>query len=158
MSQPLHRLATKRFDERYKRKQSESLLSQPEHTIWVLRQKTLTTQYIHSSIFLWKQYITLASYKLFWKLRSFCLCTPLLIISLFWHLLTEIVNFTNVGYQRKCFNVDSFSFFRSRFCKYSTYLFDFIWSSNKIFKDNKIFLTVHWRPFIRYQRKNLDLF
>ena len=33
-----------------------------------------------------------------------------------------------------------------------------MWSSNKVFKDIKIFWTVHWRPFIRYQGKNLDLF
>ena len=37
---PLHRLATQHFDERYKRKQSQSFLSQPEHTIWVSRQGT----------------------------------------------------------------------------------------------------------------------
>ena len=52
----------------------------------------------------------------------------------------------------------SFSFFRSRFCKYFTYFFDFMWSSNKVFKDIKIFWTVHSRPFIRYQGKNLDWF
>ena len=33
-----------------------------------------------------------------------------------------------------------------------------MWSSNKVFKDIKIFWTVHLRPFIRYQGKNLDLF
>ena len=32
-----------------------------------------------------------------------------------------------------------------------------MWSSNKVFKDIKIFWTVHSRPFIRYQGKNLDL-
>ena len=31
-------------------------------------------------------------------------------------------------------------------------------SSNKVFKDIKIFWTVHSRPFIRYQGKNLDWF
>ena len=35
-------------------------------------------------------------------------------------------------------------------------LFDFTWSSNKVFKDIKIFWTVYSRPFIRYQGKNLD--
>ena len=74
---PLHRLATQHFDERYKRKQSESFLSQPEHTIWVSRHRTLRTQYLHLGLFLWKQYIILASYKDFGKLQSFCLCTPL---------------------------------------------------------------------------------
>ena len=34
---PLHRLATQHFDKRYKRKQSESFLSQPELTIWASR-------------------------------------------------------------------------------------------------------------------------
>ena len=76
---PLHRLATQHFDERYKRKQSESFLSQPEHTIWVSRHRTLRTQYLHLGVFLWKQYIILASYKDFCKLQSFCLCTPLLL-------------------------------------------------------------------------------
>ena len=33
-----------------------------------------------------------------------------------------------------------------------------MWSSNKVFQDIKIFWTVHLRPFIRYQGKNLDLF
>ena len=61
---PLHRLATQHFDERYKRKQSESFLSQSEHS----RQRTLRTQYLHLGVFLWKQYIILASYKDFCKL------------------------------------------------------------------------------------------
>ena len=33
-----------------------------------------------------------------------------------------------------------------------------MWSSNKLFKDIETFWTVHSRPFIRYQGKNLDLF
>ena len=76
----------------------------------------------------------------------------------FRHLPTEIIIFINVCYQMKCFRGDSFSFFRSRFCYYSNYLFDFMWSSNKVFKDNKIFRTVHLRPYIRYQEKYLNLF
>ena len=60
------------------RKQSESFLSQSEHLIWVLRPKTLITQYLHLGVFLWKQYVILASYKDFWKLQSFWSCTPLL--------------------------------------------------------------------------------
>ena len=39
-----------RFDQCYKRKQSESFLSQPEHTIWVSRHRTLITQYLHLSV------------------------------------------------------------------------------------------------------------
>ena len=49
---PLHRLAAQHFDERYKRKQSESFLSQQERTIWVSRHRTLRTQYLHLSVFL----------------------------------------------------------------------------------------------------------
>ena len=49
---PLHRIATQRFDECYKRKQGESFLSQPEHTIWVSRQRTLRTQYLNFGVFL----------------------------------------------------------------------------------------------------------
>ena len=59
----LHRLATKHFDERYKRKQSESFLSQPEHTIWVSRHRPLRTQYLHMGVFLLKMHIILESYK-----------------------------------------------------------------------------------------------
>ena len=77
---PLHWLATQHFDECYKRKQSESFLNQPEHTIWVSRHRTLKTQYLHYGVFLWKQYIFLASYKDFCKLQSFCLCTSLRIL------------------------------------------------------------------------------
>ena len=33
-----------------------------------------------------------------------------------------------------------------------------MWSSNNVFKDIKIFWTLHSRPFIRYQGKNLDWF
>ena len=33
-----------------------------------------------------------------------------------------------------------------------------MWSSKKVFKDIKIFWTVHSRPFIKYQGKNLDWF
>ena len=51
-----------------------------------------------------------------------------------------------------------FPSFTISFCLYSTYIFDFMWSSNKVFKDVKIFWRVHSRPFVRYQGKNLDLF
>ena len=68
---PLHRQAAKHFDERFISKQSESFLSQPELTIWVSRQRNLKTQYLHLGVFLWKQYIILASYKNFCKLQFF---------------------------------------------------------------------------------------
>ena len=119
---PLHRLAKQHFDERCKCKHSESFLSQPEHTIWISRHWTLTTQYLYLGVFLWKWYIVLASYKDIRKLQSFCLCTPLLTLTLtltvflFRHLPTEIVILINVCYQMKCFSGDNFSFFRSRFC------------------------------------------
>ena len=73
---PWYWLATQHFDERYKCKQSEQSLSRPEHTIWVLRHRTLRIQYSHLGVFRWKQYIILTSYKDFCKLPSFCLCTP----------------------------------------------------------------------------------
>ena len=99
---PLHRLATQYFDDHYKPKQSESFLSQPEHTIWVSRHRTLRTQYLHFGVFLWKQYIILARYKDFYKLQNR-------------QLATEIVIFINVCWQIRCFSGDSFSFFRSSF-------------------------------------------
>ena len=43
---PLHRLAAQHFDERYKRKQRESFLSQPEHTIWV-------SELLEPNIYIW---------------------------------------------------------------------------------------------------------
>ena len=67
--------------ERYKRKQSESFLSHPEHTIWVSRCRTLRSQYLYLGVFFFKQYEILASYKDFCKLKSFCLCTPLLTLT-----------------------------------------------------------------------------
>ena len=81
-SYSLYRLATQHFDERYKHKQSESFLSQQERTIWVSRQRTLKTQYLHLDIFLWNQYKIIASYKDFCKSQSFFLCTALLTLSL----------------------------------------------------------------------------
>ena len=75
----------------------------------------------------------------------------------FRHLPTEIVIFINIYYQMKCFIGDRFSFFRSKFCYYSTYFFYFMWSSNKVLKDIKT-LSVHSRTFIRYRGKSLNLF
>ena len=49
---PLHRQAAQHFDERYKRKQSESFLRQPELTIWASRHKTLRAQYLYLGIFI----------------------------------------------------------------------------------------------------------
>ena len=48
---PLHQLATQQFDEHYKRKRSESFLSQPEHTDWVSRYRTLRSKYLHLGVF-----------------------------------------------------------------------------------------------------------
>ena len=102
MSSPsrLHRLATQHFDARYNCKQSESFLSQPEHTIWVSRHRTLRTQYLHLSVFLWKQYKILASYKDFCKLQLLFMSsfTYTNMVFLFKHLPTEIVIFKNVCY------------------------------------------------------------
>ena len=107
---PLHLLATQHFDERYKRKQSASFLSQPEHTTWVSRHRTLRTQHLHFAVFPWKQYIILASYK-FLFMYSF---THTNIFFLSRHLSTEIAVFINVCYQMKCFSGDIFYFIRSR--------------------------------------------
>ena len=54
MSSPtlLHRVSTQHIDERYKRKQSESFLTQLEKTIWVSRHRTLRTQYLNLGVFL----------------------------------------------------------------------------------------------------------
>ena len=79
------------------------------------------------------------------------------IVFLFKHLLPEVVIFKNVTRWSVSVMI-AFAFFRSRFYWYFTYLFDFMWSSNKAFKDIKIFWTIHSRPFIRYQGKNLDWF
>ena len=111
---PLHRLTTQHFDERYKRKQNESFLREPEHTIWVSRHRTLRSQYLHLVVFLWKQYIILASYKGFCNLIMYSF-THTNLVFLFRHLPAEIVIFINVCSQMKCFIDDSFSFFRSRF-------------------------------------------
>ena len=116
MSNPsqLHRLATQHFDQRSKSKMSESFSSQPEHTIWVSRERTLITQYLHLGAFLWKENTILAICENFRKLQSFCWCTPLLTLTyifLFRHLPTEIVIFINFCYQVKCFSGDRFSLF-----------------------------------------------
>ena len=52
----------------------------------------------------------------------------------------------------------AFPFLGTGFANISPTFYDFMWSSNKVFKDIKIFWTVHLRPFIRYQDKNLDWF
>ena len=57
----------------------------------------------------------------------------------------------------KSFSDDSFSFFQEHVL-IIIYFFDFMWSSNKVFKDFKIFWTVHSRPFIMCQGRNLDWF
>ena len=77
--------------------------------------RTLRTQYLHLGVFLWKQYMILASYKDFCKSQKFWLCTPLLTRT-YRHLPTKIVIFINLCYQMKCFSGDRFSFFLSRFC------------------------------------------
>ena len=80
-SQSTASISNAKFCDHYKRKQSESFLSQPERTIWVLRHRTLRTQSLHLGIFLWKQYLILTSYKGFGKMQSFWLCTPLLTLT-----------------------------------------------------------------------------
>ena len=112
---PLHQLATQHFDQPYNRTQSESFLIQQEHTIWVLRNRTLRTQYLHLGVFLWKQYIILGRYKDYKlqvaKILFMYSFTDTKIVFLFRHLPTEIGIFINVCYQMKCFSGDSFPFF-----------------------------------------------
>ena len=96
----LHWQAAEHLDERFICKQSESFLSQPEHTIWVSKHRALRTQYLHLGIFLWKQYKIIASYKDFYKLQFLLMYsfTYTKIVFLFKHLPTEIVNLKNVCY------------------------------------------------------------
>ena len=156
---PFHRQAAQH--ERYKRKQSESFLSQPEHTIWVSRHRTLRSQYLYLGVFFLKAVWNSCKLQRLLQVNKFLFMYSLThtnIVYLFKHLPTKIFIFKNVCYQMKCFSGDSVSFFGSRFCYYFTDFFDFMWSSNKIFKDIKIFWTVHSRPFFRFQGKNLDWF
>ena len=103
-SSPLHRLATQHFDERYKRKQSESFLRQPQHTIWASRHRKF-----ENPIFIFGCFSLKAVYNSC-KLQSFCLCTPLL-LHFSGTYLVKLLFFINVCYQMKCFSGDSFSLF-----------------------------------------------
>ena len=127
---PLHQLATQNFDEHYKQKQSESFVSQPsqsfENPIFTFGCFSLKAVYNSCKL---QRLLQVAKFLFMYSF------THTNIVFLFRHLPTEIVIFINVCYQMKCFSGDSFSFFRSRFCQYSTYFFDFMWSSNKVFKE-----------------------
>ena len=76
---PLHQQAAQHFDERYKRKQSESFLSQPEHTIWVSRHRTLRTQYLNLGV------IFESSIKLLQVTKSFASCKVFIYVLLYSH-------------------------------------------------------------------------
>ena len=87
---PLQRLATHHFDERYKRKQSTSFFSQPEHTIWVSRHRTLRTQYLHLAYL--RPFVRYQgkNLDLFWKWCCFkvflhCLVKPNQVIQFLFH-------------------------------------------------------------------------
>ena len=87
--------------------------------------RTLRTRYLYLNVFLWKQYKIFAkSQRLLQvaKILFICSFTETNKVFLFKHLLTEIDIFKNVCYQKKCFSGDSFSFFRSRFYQYFTYV------------------------------------
>ena len=145
---PLHRLAKQHFDERCKRKQSDSFLSQPAHIIWVLTHRTLTAQYLHLDVFLWKQYIIFASYKDFCKLQSFWLCTPLLALTKSFFLGTYLLKLPS-----------SFVTFVTRWTVSVVIVFSFLGAGfanipptfliSCEVQDIKIFWTVHSRSFIR---------
>ena len=116
---PLHRLATQHFDERYKRKQSESFLSQPEHTILGLKAQNFENPIFTFGYFPLKAVCNYCKLQRLSQVAKFLIMysfTHTNIVFLFRHLPTEIVIFINVCYQMKCFSGDSFSFFRSRFC------------------------------------------
>ena len=112
MSSPslLHRVAAQYLHDLYKRKQSDSFLSQPGHTIWVSRHRNLRTQYLHMSVFLWKQFIILGETFASSKFLFINFLTTLL----FRHLATESFIVINVWYRMKCFSGDSFSFFKEQ--------------------------------------------
>ena len=112
---PLHRQAAQHFDECYKRKQSESFLSQQEHTIWVSRHRTLRI-----NIYIWMFFFE-SSIKSLQVTKTFAICKVFVFVFvylthtkidfLFKHLPTEIFISKNVCYQMKCFGGDSFFLF-----------------------------------------------
>ena len=67
-----------------------------EHTIWVSRHRTLKTQSLHLSIFLWKQYKILASSKTFASCKVFIYVLLYSHVCLFKNLPTEIIISKNV--------------------------------------------------------------
>ena len=113
---PLHRLATQHFGEHYKRKQSESFLSQPEHHL------VLKAQNFDNFIFTFGYFSLKAAYnscklERLLQVAKFLIMyyfTHTNIVFLFRHLPTEVVIFIKVCYQIRCFSGDSFSLFRSR--------------------------------------------
>ena len=115
---PSHRIATQHFDERYKVKQIESFLRQPEHKIWASRSRTLRTQYLYLSccfvsFFLKAAYDSCNLQRLL-PVAKFLFMSSFIhtnIVFLFRQIPTETVIFINVCYQMKCFSGDSFSIF-----------------------------------------------
>ena len=79
------------------------------------------------------------------------------VVFLFRLLPSKIVIFISVCEKIKCFSSDNFSFFWGRFCWHPTYFFDFMWNSNKVFKDIKkeIELIFHQIKFIVFERVRL---
>ena len=73
----LHQQAAQHFHNRFIRKQSDSFLSHPEHTIWLSRHRTFRTQCLHMGFFsFWKQYRNYIQ-KSTWKRRGFFLSEKL---------------------------------------------------------------------------------
>ena len=104
----LHRLPT-HFDERYKRKQSEPFLSQPEHTICVSRHRILRTQSLHFGCLSLKAVYFSCKVQRLLQVAKFLFMYSFTTL-LFMHIPTEIVIFINVCYHMKCFGGNSFSF------------------------------------------------
>ena len=112
-SSPLHRLATQHFDERYKRKQSESFLRQPQHTIWASRHRKFENPIFIFGCFSLKAVYNSCKLQRILQAEKFLIMYCLThsnIVFLFRHLPTENIIFINVCYQMKCFSGDSFSF------------------------------------------------
>ena len=139
---PLHWQAAQHFDERF--------ICRVSH-FWASQNRpfgSLDTGLWEPNIYIWlfffESSIRFLQVSKTFASCSFCLCTPLLTL-------------TKTFVTRRSLSVMiAFPFFRSRFLLIFHLLFSFHVKFKKVSKDIKIFWTVHSRPFIRYQSKNLD--
>ena len=111
---PLHRLATQHFNECYKRKESESFLSQPRTHHLGLKAQNFESPIFAFGCFYLKAVYNSCKLKRLLQVAKFLFMyffSHTNIVFLFRHLATEIVIFINVCYQIKRFRGDRFSFF-----------------------------------------------